>query len=203
VIKKGTAVAKLYDTLIKDGKTTVYDKITIPAATKDLPSRGPANAKVTIQMFSDFECPFCKRAAETMHELDAAFPGKIRFVWRNMPLPFHKNALPAALAAMEAWKQKGTDGFWPMHDAFFKDQSQLDRAGIEKTASSLGLDVGKVLAAVDGETYKVQIDADKKIAEGAKITGTPGFVINGYYISGAQPLSKFKKIVGRALTEAK
>jgi protein-disulfide isomerase len=203
LIKKGTAAAKLYDLIIKDGKTTVYAKVTIPAPTKDQPSHGPANAKVTVQMFSDFECPFCKHAADTMVELDAAFPGKIRFVWRNMPLPFHKNAMPAALAAMEAWKQKGPEGFWAMHDAFFKDQSQLDRTGIEKTASALGLDVNKVIAAVDGETYKAQIEADKKIAEGAKITGTPGFVINGYFISGAQPLTKFKKIVSRALAEAK
>lgn len=203
LIKKGTAAAKLYDLMIKDGKITVYEKVNIPAPTKDQPSRGPANAKVTIQMFSDFECPFCKRAADTMVDLDAAFPGKIRFVWRNMPLPFHKNAMPAALAAMEAWKQKGPEGFWAMHDQFFKDQSQLNRSGLEKTASDLGLDVGKVLAAVDGETYKAQIEADKKVAEGAKITGTPGFVINGYLISGAQPLTKFKKIVSRALAEAK
>lgn len=203
MLKKGTAAAKLYDLIIKDGKTTVYEKVTIPAAGKDQPSRGPANAKVTVQMFSDFECPFCKRAAETMMDLDAAFPGKIRFVWRNMPLPFHKNAMPAAQASMEAWKQKGSEGFWALHDAFFKDQSQLDRTGIERTASALGLDVTKVLAAVDGGTYQTQIEADRKIAEGAKITGTPGFVINGYLITGAQPLTKFKKIVTRALAEAK
>jgi len=203
LIKKGTAAAKLYDVIIKDGKITTYEKVTIPAPTKDHPSRGPANAKVTVQIFSDFQCPFCKRAADTMGDLDALFPGKIRFVWRNMPLPFHQNAMPAALAAMEAWKQKGPEGFWAMHDAFFKDQSQLDRAGIERTAKALGLDVQKVIAAVDGETYKPLIEADKKIAEGAKITGTPSFVINGYYISGAQPVSKFKKIVSRALAEAK
>lgn len=203
LIKKGTSAAKLYDAIIKGGKVTVYEKVTIPAPSKDQPSRGPANAKVTVQIFSDFECPFCKRAADTMVDLDAAFPGKIRFVWRNMPLPFHTNAMPAALAAMEAWKQKGAEGFWQMHDAFFKDQSQLDRAGIEKTAVALGLDVQKVGAAIDGQTYKDLIAADKKIAEAAKISGTPAFVINGYYISGAQPLSKFKKVVSRALSEAK
>ncbi len=203
LIKKGTAAAKLYDVMVKDGKVTTYEKVTIPAPTKDHPSRGPANAKVTVQIFSDFQCPFCKRAADTMADLETMFPGKIRFVWRNMPLPFHSNAMPAALATMEAWKQKGPEGFWAMHDAFFKDQSQLDRAGIERTATALGFDVQKVLAAVDGQTYKTLIEADKKIAEGAKITGTPSFVINGYYISGAQPISKFKKIVNRAFAEAK
>ncbi|MDC3952701.1 DsbA family protein [Polyangium jinanense] len=204
LVKKGTPAAKLYDTIIKDGKTTVLEKVkAIPAFTKDNPTRGPANAKVTVQIFSDFECPFCKRVEPTLTELEAAFPGKIRFVWRNKPLPFHKNAMPAALAAMEAYKQKGNDGFWKMHGAFFQDQTQLDRAGIERTATALGLDVQKVLAAVDGQTHKALIDADIKAGEDVGITGTPAFVINGYLVSGAQPLAKFKKVVNLALKEAK
>ncbi len=204
LIKKGTPAAKVYDALIKDGKAAEpFEKVKVPAPTKDNPSRGPANAKIIVQIFSDFECPFCKRAEPTMAELDAAFPGKIRFVWRNKPLPFHKNAMPAALAAVEAYKQKGNDAFWKMHAAFFQDPTQLDRAGIEKTAAALGLDVQKVLAAIDGQTHKALIDADVKAAEDAKIMGTPGFVINGYFISGAQPLAKFKKVVNLALKEAK
>jgi protein-disulfide isomerase len=74
LIKKGTAAAKLYEVIIKDGKITTYEKVTIPAPTKDHPSRGPANAKVTVQIFSDFQCPFCKRAADTMTDLDATVP---------------------------------------------------------------------------------------------------------------------------------
>ena len=204
LVKKGTPAAKLYDTIIKDGKAATFEKVkAIPAFTKESPTKGPANAKVTVQIFSDFECPFCKRVEPTLAELDAAFPGKIRFVWRNKPLPFHKNAMPAALAAMEAFKQKGNDAFWKMHEAFFKDPTQLDRAGIERTAAALGLDVQKVLAAIDGQTHKALIDADIKAAEDVSITGTPAFVINGYLISGAQPLSKFKKAVNLALKEAK
>jgi len=203
LVKKGTPAAKLYDTIIKDGKAATFEKVKVPAVSKDNPSRGPANAKVVVQIFSDFECPFCKRVAPTLAELDAAFPGKLRFVWRNKPLPFHKNAMPAALAAMEAFKQKGNDAFWKMHDAFFQDQTQLDRAGIERVATSLGLDVAKVLAAVDGQSHKPLIDADLKAADEASVSGTPAFVINGYFISGAQPLSKFKKAVNLALKEAK
>ncbi|MDI1447357.1 thioredoxin domain-containing protein [Polyangium sp. 6x1] len=204
LVKKGTPAAKLYDTIIKDGKTTTFEKVkAVPAFTKDNPTKGPANAKVTIQIFSDFECPFCKRVEPTLAELDAAFPGKIRFVWRNKPLPFHKNAMPAALAAVEAYKQKGNEAFWKMHDAFFQDPTQLDRAGIERTAAALGLDVQKVLAAVDGQTHKALIDADIKAGEDAGITGTPGFLVNGYFVSGAQPLSKFKKAVNLALKDAK
>ncbi|MDI1481770.1 thioredoxin domain-containing protein [Polyangium sp. y55x31] len=205
LVKKGTPAAKLYDTIIKDGKTPPPpEKVkAIPAFTKDNPTKGPANAKVTVQIFSDFECPFCKRVEPTLAELDAAYPGKLRFVWRNKPLPFHKNAMPAALAAMEAYKQKGNDAFWKMHDAFFQDQTQLDRASIERTATALGLDVQKVLAAIDGQTYKALIDADIKAGEDVGITGTPAFVINGYLVSGAQPLGKFKKVVDLALKEAK
>ncbi|MDC0740020.1 DsbA family protein [Polyangium mundeleinium] len=204
LVKKGTPAAKLYDTIIKDGKAATFEKVkAIPSFTKENPTKGPANAKVTVQIFSDFECPFCKRVEPTLAELDAAFPGKIRFVWRNKPLPFHKNAMPTALAAMEAFKQKGNDAFWKMHDAFFQDQTQLDRAGIERTAAALGLDVQKVLAAIDGQTHKALIDADLKAADDASITGTPTFVINGYLLSGAQPLSKFKKIVNLALKDAK
>ncbi len=203
LVKKGTAAAKLYDSIIKDGKTTVLEKVVIPAPTKDHPSRGPANAKVVVQIFSDFECPFCKRAATTITELDAAYPGKIRFVWRNLPMPFHKNAMPAAIAGLEAWKQKGSEGFWKLHDAFFSGQILLDRTGIEAMAGLAGLDVQKVSNAIDNETYKDLIEADKKVAEAAKINRTPGFVINGYFISGAQPLSKFKKVVNKALAEAK
>lgn len=202
-VKKGTSAAKLYDTLIKDGKVQTPEKKTVPTPTKDNPSRGPANAKVVIQIFSDFQCPFCKRSEETLKELDAAFPGKIRFVWRNLPLDFHQNAMPAAIAAMEAYKQKGPEGFWKLHDAFFAEQQRLDMAGIEQMASSVGLDAAKVKAAIENGTYKDLIAADKKIAEDAKISGTPGFVINGYFISGAQSIDKFKRVVKRALSEAK
>ena len=202
-IKKGTAAAKLYDSIIKEGKSAGLEKKNIPAPTKDNPSRGPANAKVVVQVFSDFQCPFCQRVEATLKDLDAAFPGKIRFVWRNRPLPFHTNAMPAAIAAMEAYKQKGSEGFWKLHDAFFQDQTKLDRKGIEETAAALGLDPQKIGAAIDNGTHKTLISADEKIADDAKITGTPAFVINGYFVSGAQPLEKFKKVVNRALKEAK
>jgi len=203
LVKKGTPAAKLYDTLIKDGKTITLEKVTVAAPTKDNPTRGPANAKVTVQIFSDFECPFCKRVEPTLADLDAAYPNKLKFVWRNYPLPFHKNAMPAALAAMEAFKQKGPEAFWKMHDAFFADQTKLDRQSIEQTAAALGLDVSKIDAAMDNKTHEPLIEADKKAAEAAKINGTPAFVINGYLISGAQPLKRFKRVVNVALKEAK
>jgi protein-disulfide isomerase len=204
LVKKGTPAAKVYDTLQKDAKTAEPPKkVQIPAPTADNPSRGPAKAKVVIQEFADFQCPFCKRVDGTLHELEAAFPGQIRLVWRNKPLPFHKEAEPAAEAAMEAFKEKGNDGFWKMHDLLFADQSKLSRPDLEGYAAQLKLDPAKFAAALDGHTYQAQIDADSKIADAAGITGTPSFVINGYLLVGAQPLGKFKRVVNLALREAK
>jgi protein-disulfide isomerase len=207
-IAKGTPAAKVYEALQKDAKTPPPpEKKTLPAPTKDSPSRGPATAKVTVQIIADFQCPFCKRVNPTLTELDAAYPGKLRFVWRNKPLPMHANAPLAAEAAMEAFAQKGSAGFWKMHDLMFANLGEqpdaLERPSLERYAAAVGLDAGKFAAALDGHTHKAFVDAESKMADDAGITGTPGFVINGYFVSGAQPLSKFKKLVDRAFKEAK
>ena len=207
-IAKGTPAAKVYDALLKDAKSAAApEKKTIAAPTKDSPSRGPANAKVTVQIFADFQCPFCKRANPTLTELDAAFPGKIRFVWRNLPLPMHANAPLAAEAAMEAFAQKGSAGFWKMHDLMFENlgaqPDALERPSLEKYAATVGLDPRKLATALDTRSHKAFIDAEAAAANAAGISGTPAFVINGYFLSGAQPLSKFKKLVALALKEAK
>src|SRR5262249_46475098 len=159
---------------------------------------------VVVQMWSDYQCPHCKRVEPTLRELDAAFPGKIRFVWHNLPLGFHKNAEPAAEVAMEAFVEKGANGFWSMHDLLFSAQEQpggLERQGLLALGKQLGLDAGRLVAALDGGAHRRLIEADAKIAESVGITGTPGFVINNYKLSGAQPLSKFKKLVARALRD--
>jgi len=85
-------------------------KAVYKVALGDSPVRGPADALVTIIESSDFECPFCKRVGPTLKQLEQAFPGKLRFAFKHNPLPFHQNALPAALAAEEARAQKGDAG---------------------------------------------------------------------------------------------
>jgi protein-disulfide isomerase len=207
-LKKGTPEGKVYDALQKDAKSALPpEKKAIALPTKDNPSKGPANAKVTVQIFADFQCPFCKRVNASLAELDAAYPGKIRFVWRNLPLPMHKNAVPAAELAMEAFAQKGSAGFWKIHDLMFENLGQdpdaLEPASLERYAATVGLDPTKVSASFAGHTHKAAIDADADLAEKAGIHGTPSFVINGYYLSGAQPVGRFKKLVDRALKEAK
>ncbi|WP_437714412.1 thioredoxin domain-containing protein [Sorangium sp. So ce448] len=205
MVVAGTPRAKVYEAIQKQAAPPAPPpKVSVPPVPKGHPSKGAATGKVVIQAFSDFQCPFCARAAATMDELIKAFPGKVRVVYRHLPLPFHPEAQLAAEAAMEALAQKGPAGFWKMHDLLFKvsDASNLDRGALEQHAKSLGLDAARFAKALDEHTHRAAVEADAQAARSAGITGTPGFVINGYLVSGAQPLAKFKKVVRRALGEA-
>ena len=158
---------------------------------------------MVVQLFAGFQCPFCKKLMPTIRDLEAAFPGKIRVVWRQRPFSMHVNGLPAAEASVEAFKQKGNEGFWKMHDLLFENQKQLDRPTLDQAAATVGLDPAKFAAALDGHTHQAAINADGKIADAAKIKGTPTTVINGYLVTGAHSLPIFKRVVRAALKETR
>jgi protein-disulfide isomerase len=207
LVAKGTPASKVYQEIMKNGKEPPPpEKKTLPAPTSANPYKGGANAKVVIQEFSDFQCPFCGRVEPTVKQIMDTYGDKVKFVWRHKPLPMHPDAPLASEATEEAFKQKGSDGFWKMHDILFQNQSTPDglkRPALEKYAEQLGLDMTKFKAAMDSTPYKAKIDADSKVGDDAGISGTPAFVINGYFVSGAQPFPKFKKLIDRALAEAK
>jgi len=159
-----------------------------------------------VQFFGDFQCPFTKRVIPTVEELEKAFPGQIRLVWRNLPLPMHPDAKLAAEAAMEAFRQKGDRGFWAMHALLFAAQGQsggLARPALDGYAAQLGLNVADFAAALDSHEHRARVEADSDVANAAGLSGTPAFVINGYYVSGAQGLHTFEKTVRRALADLK
>jgi protein-disulfide isomerase len=204
-IQKGTARPEtVYAVLTADGKgppppERKENVVPPPSA----PTKGAANAKVVIQEFSDFQCPFCQRVEATVKQILKDYDGRVKLVWRDKPLPMHPEAPLASEAAREALKQKGPDAFWKMHDLMFENQSKLKREDLEGYAKQVGLDMDKFKAALDNRTHKATVDAESKAADDAGISGTPAFVINGYFISGAQPYGKFRKIIERALAEAK
>ena len=109
----------------------------------------------------------------------------------------------AAQAGREALKQKGPDGFWKMHEKMFANQQKLAREDLDGYAKEIGLDMTKFKAALDNRTHKAAVDADDKAGTDIGISGTPAFLVNGYYVSGAQPFQKFKKLIDRAMAEAK
>lgn len=201
LVETGVSRAKIYETLQKEARgprVPERKEIPIPASS---PFRGPAKAKVVVQEFSDFECPFCKRVQPTLLELEKAFPGQIQIVWRHLPLPFHKDARAAAEAAEEVRVQLGNRAFWAFHDKLFANQGTeagLSRENLLEMARSVGADVDKVSAALVAGTHRARVQADADAAAAAGISATPTFVINGYVLSGAQPLTAFKKAVRRA-----
>jgi protein-disulfide isomerase len=200
LVAKGTAPTAVYDALIKDGKGPASpEKKSVAAPKGAAPTRGPARAQVTIQVFSDFQCPFCKRVNKTVDDIQKAYPTQVKLVWRDKPLPMHPHAMIAAEAAREAFAQKGNDGFWKMHTRLFEEQQKLTRADLDEHARALGLDMAKFAAALDGHTHKAAIDEDDKAGTDAGITGTPAFLVGPYYVSGAQPFNKFRRVIDLAL----
>ena len=166
------------------------------------PAQGADDALVTIVTVSDFQCPFCKRVEPTITQLLQDYKGKLRVVWRNNPLPFHQNAQPAAELAMEAMTQGGSAKFWKAHAKLFENQQALARENLDTYAQELGLDMAKYKAALDGHTHKAKIEADQALAAKFDARGTPAFFINGRFLSGAQPIEKFKEIVDDELKRA-
>jgi protein-disulfide isomerase len=212
LLAKGTAQKDLYDTLMKSGKAPGAAGAAADLEKKPMPSitgapwKGAKNAKVTVVEFSDFQCPFCSRVEPTVAQVMKDYGDKIKFVWRNLPLPMHADAPLAAQAAMEAYKQKGSDGFWKMHDAMYQNQQTKDglkRPALENYAQQMGLDMTKFSAALDSQSHKPEVDADAKMAADEGIQGTPAFIINGYFVNGAVPYDNFKKALDKALAEAK
>jgi len=160
------------------------------------PSTGNQDAPVTILEFSDFECPFSRKAAPVMQELLRANPGKIRLVFRQNPLPFHAHSALAHEAALAA----GAQGkFWEMHDLLFANQEKLSETDLLQYASQLHLDMQSFRQALESHLYRPLVDADIEIAKGLGVTGTPTFFINGTKIVGAQTLESFKAAVDQAL----
>jgi protein-disulfide isomerase len=202
LVRSGVAATAVYDALVKDGHTAPEPERKTVALPASAPFRGAANAPVVIQEFADFQCPFCQRAEATLDELVKAYPGKIKLVWRDKPLPMHPAAPLAAEAAREAYAQKGNAGFAKMRALLFehqRDAGGLERPALEGYARTIGLDAAKFARALDGHVHKAAIDADAAAADAAGINGTPSFVIGPYFLSGAQPLTKFKKLVARTL----
>jgi protein-disulfide isomerase len=174
----------------------------VPAVSAQNPVKGPANAKVTLQVFSDFECPFCVRAAPTLDDVIERYAGRVRLVWRNYPLPMHERARPAARAALSAFQQKGNDAFWAFHDWLYSPQADLSDAGLMRAAARLSLDATRFAAALHDSSLDASIVADMAAADAAGVEGTPAVFINDYYLMGARSHAEYSIVIERALREA-
>ncbi|HEX9592108.1 MAG TPA: thioredoxin domain-containing protein [bacterium] len=170
-----------------------------PVSPGDAPSKGPADAPVVVIEYSDFQCPYCQSTSEIMRQLVEKFPNKIRFVFKNHPLPnLHKDAQLAAEAALAA---KAQGKFWEMHDLLFAFRDALGRTDLEGYARSIGLDMARFNRDLDNRVYAVQVakEAQEVIDIGA--TGVPAVFVNGLFIKGSKPLEVYEEAVLAALGE--
>ncbi len=160
----------------------------------DNPMYGPADAKITIIEFSDFECPYCRKwTVEVWPKLRQEYEGKIRLVYRDYPLyGVHANAASAAEAANCAHEQ---GQFWPFHDKLFERSQGFSQDAYQSYAQEIGLDAQKFTECVEQQKYKKTVEDDFAFASEFGIRSAPTFFINGLAIVGAQPYMTFKRII--------
>jgi protein-disulfide isomerase len=156
----------------------------------DAPSFGPADAKVTMVEFSDFQCPYCSKAAQVTQKIKDKYSKQVHFVFRQFPLSFHDKAHGAAEAGMAAHAQ---GKFWQMHDLMFANQGALDRESLEKYAKQAGLNLATFKKAMDSKQYLAAVDADVKLGGDAAVNGTPSLFLNGARV---QDPSNFDAVSG-------
>lgn len=170
-----------------------------PVLTDNSPSRGPADAPIVLIEYTDYQCPFCGRVQPTLEALRERYGDSIRMVFKNLPLAMHQQAQFAAEAALCAGDQ---GGFWPMHDWLFANHQAISPETVLAQATEQGLDIDALNVCIDEGRHSAEVEADMKEAGSFGITGTPGFVVNGRILTGAQPLENFIKVIDDELRRA-
>lgn len=183
--------------LTKSNPVEVYfskPKMSVNVEVGKSPATGSEKAKVTIVEFSDFQCPFCSRGADVVHQLKKKYGDKVRIAFRHFPLPMHREAKPAAEASMCVYEQSA-DKFWKYHDVLFKNQDKLDPANLEKFAKEVGADVAKFGECVKANKYAAHVQGDMEYGEKIGVRSTPTFFVNGQLVAGAVPIEQFSEII--------
>ncbi|MBT6718713.1 MAG: DsbA family protein [Nitrospina sp.] len=211
ILKELRAIKKELREIKKSGGAAAPQKNAIPqkasnVATLGSPILGNLKAPVTLIEFTDYECPFCKKFYKnTLLELKKKYidTGKLRLVVRDFPLPFHKNARPAANATHCAGEQ---NKFWPMHDALYEG-NKMNAEDITNHATKIGLKLEPFQSCLKAKRYKKHIDNDVKEAQIAGVRGTPAFIlgkttdnlVSGEFISGARDFNFYKSRIDKLL----
>ncbi|HUI26540.1 MAG TPA: DsbA family protein [Candidatus Kryptonia bacterium] len=165
------------------------------------PSRGPANAPVTIIEFSDYQCPFCGQAEQSVQQVLSAYKDQVRLVYRDFPL---SEIHPHAQKAAEAARCAGDQGkYWEYHSKLFQNQKQLAASQLEQLAADLQLDKSRFQQCLNSSKHEKAVLADFETGSSVGVSGTPAFFINGRFYSGALPFENFKEVIDEILQQKK
>lgn len=175
-----------------------------PELAADRAYAGDKNAPITIVEYSDFQCPYCQRGHATMKEVLAAYPGKVRVLFKDFPIErIHPLARPAS-EMYEAIALQDTAKATAFKDYVFENQDQLNKDGpkfIEAAAKKVGANVAKAKTDAKGEVVQKRLEADRAEAEKYGFSGTPGYLVNGVSLKGAYPIDEFKKVIDQHLAK--
>ncbi|MEI7011713.1 DsbA family protein [Leptospira licerasiae] len=161
------------------------------------PTIGPSDAKVTIVEFSDFECPYCAMSQTTTKALREQYKDKIKWVFRDFPMDFHRNAMFAHVAANCSIPQ---GKYWQYNSLLFENGRQLEKGNVIRLAQQVGLDMGAFNRCIaDEDKIKSEIEADMQAGQSYGVNGTPAFFINGILVEGNMPIQNFTKIIDEEL----
>lgn len=183
------------------GITTGSSDVGVANTAEDDPYWGPEDAPVVIEEFSDFQCPFCRRfAIQTLPKIKETYGDKVRFIYRDFPISsIHPQAQKAAEAGQCAYEQ---GKFWEFHDMVFENQDAIAVPDLKGYAEQLGLDMNQFNECLDSGKYTREVALDRQDGNRAGVTGTPGFLINGLLVIGAQPFEQFQAVIEQALAAA-
>lgn len=192
--KTETAIRADLKRIIAEPPPVLDDPVTISIAGD--PVRGPANAKVTVVEFSDFQCPYCSKAVAESKALMRQFPNDVRMVFKQFPLEDHSQAEFGAEAALAAQAQ---GKFWEMHDMIYAGYPDLSRATVLGYARKLGLDMNRFTSEVDTHKYAARVHAEEQQGEDVGVGGTPTFFLNGKKFNDTFTAAAFAPLVRNEL----
>lgn len=178
----------------KSGKIEASTDANLP------PALGPQHAKVVLLVFSDFQCPVCRRSADATDQIAEEFPGDVRVEFWQHPLAMHANAENAAVASLAAHRQ---GKFWEFHDATFRNQSALDYGSLTRNAEAIGLDMEQFQRDYADPALRERVKSEAATAELFNARSTPAFMVNGKLKIGWGSWGGFRTDVERELAEAK
>ncbi len=174
---------------------------------KGEPAKGSERAKVTIVEYSDFQCPFCSRGYNTIEkQVLKEYGDKVRFYYKHFPLAFHNWAEASAVAA-ECAKEQKPEAYWKLYSMYFENQQQVKADNVKEKSlewlQGTGIDTAKWTDCYDNKKTLAKVKAQMAEGQSVGVQGTPGFIINGRLLSGAQPFESFKAVIDDELASAK
>jgi protein-disulfide isomerase len=181
--------------------STIIGAAVYAAADEGCVIAGPSNAPLTIEEYSDFECPYCAKGAASMKRVLQEYPGKVKLVLRNLPLPMHSLATPAAKAFTAVWLQNPSSAY-EFQDQIFTNQGRLIKEGesfLLETAKNLGIDIDQMKIDMEGDKVATILKDDAALAKKYGFNGTPSFRIGNESVRGAIPYDEIKAVIDRQL----